>query len=162
MPKPPPASRPALWHNLGMPGERWYITGLIVSLLALSLVILGFRWSTLAARVPLAPAEVESSVQPQPAAASARAGSAPDGAQAHPSAEKQGKAAHSGRLDINQATAAQLEELPGIGPVLAARIVAWREAHGAFASVAALQRVAGIGAGKLKAIEELVYAGPAD
>jgi competence protein ComEA len=125
-------------------------------------VILGFRWSTLAARVPLAAAEVEPSVRPQSAGASEKANSEPNAAQAQPAAAKHGKAGQARCLDINQATAAQLEELPGIGPVLAARIVAWREAHGAFASVDGLRRVEGIGAGKLKAIEELVYAGPAD
>jgi len=145
-----------------MSGERWYITGLIVSLLALSLVILGFRWSTLAARVPLAPAEMELSVQPQPADASEVRASRPDSTHSHSSADKQGNTERTRRLDINQASAAELEALPGIGPVLAARIVAWREAHGNFASIDELRRVAGIGAGKLKAIEELVCVGPAD
>lgn len=49
------------------------------------------------------------------------------------------------RIDINSASAAQLEALPGIGPALAGRIVASREAEGPFASVSALQRVRGIG-----------------
>jgi competence protein ComEA len=48
-------------------------------------------------------------------------------------------------LDINTATAAQLEHLPGIGPALAARIVADRSKHGRFTSVDQLDRVEGIG-----------------
>lgn len=48
-------------------------------------------------------------------------------------------------IDLNTASAAQLEALPGIGPVLAERIVQWRAAHGRFADVAELKEVAGIG-----------------
>ncbi len=50
-----------------------------------------------------------------------------------------------GRININTAAAAQLEDLPGVGPVLADRIVAYREQHGQFASVAALESVTGLG-----------------
>lgn len=50
-----------------------------------------------------------------------------------------------GRLRINVATARELEELPGVGPVLAERIVAYREANGPFASTGDLRRVPGIG-----------------
>lgn len=47
---------------------------------------------------------------------------------------------------INRASAAELQALPRVGPVLAARIVAHREAHGPFRSSTDLQRVPGIGA----------------
>jgi competence protein ComEA len=50
-----------------------------------------------------------------------------------------------GRININSATASQLEDLPGVGPVLASRIVAYREHHGQFASVDALEAVTGVG-----------------
>ncbi len=50
-----------------------------------------------------------------------------------------------GRLDLNRASADELEELPGIGEVLAARIVSWREEHGPFTSVGQLRDVPGIG-----------------
>lgn len=46
---------------------------------------------------------------------------------------------------INRATAAELETLPGVGPVLALRIVAHRDAHGPFASLSDLERVRGLG-----------------
>lgn len=56
-----------------------------------------------------------------------------------------GAAPSAGRLDINRASAADLEALPGIGPALAARIVAHRAAHGPFTSVEDLLAVGGIG-----------------
>ncbi|WP_316667351.1 helix-hairpin-helix domain-containing protein [uncultured Propionibacterium sp.] len=48
-------------------------------------------------------------------------------------------------IDLNSAGSAQLEELPGIGPVLAERIVEWRTQHGRFNRVEELQEVNGIG-----------------
>ena len=61
-------------------------------------------------------------------------------------------------LDLNTASAQQLETLPGIGPELAARIVEDREANGPFASPEDIQRVAGIGAGKYEKIRGLIAA----
>jgi competence protein ComEA len=49
-------------------------------------------------------------------------------------------------LDVNSATATELERLPKVGPVLAQRIVAWRDSHGKFDSMEALRHVPGIGA----------------
>jgi competence protein ComEA len=51
-----------------------------------------------------------------------------------------------GPLAINKASARELQALPRVGPVLAARIVAWREANGPFRSMRDLRRVQGIGA----------------
>jgi len=48
-------------------------------------------------------------------------------------------------ISLNTADAAALEELPGVGPELAARIVAWRETNGPYTSVDDLLNVAGIG-----------------
>ena len=53
-----------------------------------------------------------------------------------------------GRLDLNLATVAELDALPGIGPVLAQRILDWRTEHGRFASVDQLREVPGIGESK--------------
>jgi competence protein ComEA len=59
-------------------------------------------------------------------------------------------------LNINRATASELEELPGIGPSLAQRIVAYREAHGAFADAHALRAVPGLGDALIQKILSLV------
>lgn len=48
-------------------------------------------------------------------------------------------------IDINRATAEELQQLPGIGPVLAGRIIAHRDRHGPFRSVEDLLAVTGIG-----------------
>ena len=61
-----------------------------------------------------------------------------------------------GPLDLNHATAQELTMLPGIGEVLAQRIVDYREAHGPFSSVEELIAVEGIGEGKLEKLRELV------
>lgn len=50
-----------------------------------------------------------------------------------------------GVLDLNTATVEQLQDLPGVGPVLAQRIVDWRTEHGRFSSVDELREVSGIG-----------------
>ncbi len=50
-----------------------------------------------------------------------------------------------GVVNLNTATLADLDGLPGVGPVLAERILAWREEHGRFSSVEELQEVPGIG-----------------
>jgi competence protein ComEA len=61
-------------------------------------------------------------------------------------------------IDLNRADATQLETLPGVGPVLAARIVEYRDAHGPFASVEDLLDVPGIGEAKLAALRDAVAA----
>jgi competence protein ComEA len=59
-------------------------------------------------------------------------------------------------VDVDRATAAELERLPRVGRVLAARIVADREARGAFGSVEALTRVTGVGPALAKRLAPLV------
>jgi competence protein ComEA len=61
-----------------------------------------------------------------------------------------------GPLDLNTATAEQLDALPGVGPVTAAAIVAWRTANGRFASVDQLSEVDGIGPARLERLRPLV------
>ena len=59
-------------------------------------------------------------------------------------------------IDLNSASAAQLESLPGIGPATAAAIVDDRDRHGPYAAVSDLERVPGIGPAKLAAIADRV------
>jgi competence protein ComEA len=61
-----------------------------------------------------------------------------------------------GPININTATSAQLEELPGIGPSLAGAIIAEREKRGGFKDVGELQDVRGIGELRYADIKELV------
>ena len=63
------------------------------------------------------------------------------------------------KVNINTATAGQLQTLPGIGPVLAKRIITHRSAHGPFGSVAELINVSGIGEKKLESIWNLITTG---
>lgn len=63
-----------------------------------------------------------------------------------------------GLVDLNAASALELQELPGIGPVLAERIVSHREANGPFESVDDVQEVAGIGPKTMESIRPLIAA----
>ena len=79
--------------------------------------------------------------QPQPARTLTPAGSAQKG---------------STPVNINTATAEELQTLPRIGPAMAQRIIAWREAHGGFRSVDELDAVPGIGPSMLENLRPLV------
>lgn len=59
-------------------------------------------------------------------------------------------------VNINTATAEELQTLPRIGPAMAQRIIAWREAHGGFRSVDELDAVPGIGPSMLENLRPLV------
>ena len=56
------------------------------------------------------------------------------------------------KVSINQAGKAELEKLPGIGPVLAERIIEYRQSNGLFQDIADIQKVTGIGEAKFKQI----------
>ncbi|WP_433782445.1 helix-hairpin-helix domain-containing protein [Actinomycetospora sp. CA-101289] len=74
-----------------------------------------------------------------PAAGGGRAGGAPGG-----------------RVDLNTATLEQLDQLPGVGPVTAQRILEWRAQNGRFGTVDQLQEVSGIGEARFATLRDLV------
>jgi len=110
------------------------------ALVVLALVALASGWDLAHRRTEPAPA-----LERVPVAAAART----DSAAAAPAS---GTATSGGLVDLNTASATQLDELPGIGPVLARRIVEHRAAHGAFRSPEELLAVRGIGARLLERI----------
>ena len=59
-------------------------------------------------------------------------------------------------IDLNTATVQDLDALPGVGPVTAAAIVAWRQSNGKFTSVDQLAEVEGIGPARLEKLRALV------
>jgi competence protein ComEA len=61
-----------------------------------------------------------------------------------------------GPVHLNSATLEQLDALPGVGPVTAERILAYRDEHGSFGSVDELDAVPGIGPARLEQLRELV------
>ena len=61
-----------------------------------------------------------------------------------------------GKVNLNRANLSELDGLPGVGPVLAARIIEWRSKNGNFKSVDELRRVSGIGDAKFNELKEVV------
>jgi competence protein ComEA len=86
----------------------------------------------------------------KPGTAPAPAGGAPAGASPSQGTSSAATAAEgaspaTGPIDLNTATVDQLDGLPGVGPVLAGRILAWRTEHNGFTSVDQLREVKGLG-----------------
>ncbi|BBZ51869.1 ComEA family DNA-binding protein [Mycobacterium heidelbergense] len=96
--------------------------------------------------------------QPTALGSSVASGSAPASGAPRPAGPGSGavKPKAAGALDLNTATAEQLDALPGVGPVTAAAIVAWRQANGKFTSVDQLADVDGIGPARLDKLRSLV------
>jgi competence protein ComEA len=79
-----------------------------------------------------------------------------DPAGAAPPDAATGGGAAGGKVNLNTATLAQLDSLPGVGPVLAQRILDHREKNGAFRTVSDLRQVDGIGDARYEQLKELV------
>jgi competence protein ComEA len=90
-----------------------------------------------------------------PAGHPAALGSSVGGAPAHPG-QPQTPARPAGPVDLNSASVGEFDALPGVGPVTAAAIVAWRTANGRFTSVDQLGEVDGIGPARLEKLRPLV------
>ena len=73
-----------------------------------------------------------------------------------PAAAVNSAGSSAGPVNLNTASAEQLDALPGVGPVLAQHIVEWRSAHGSFTSVDQLREVSGIGEAKFADLKPLV------
>ena len=71
-------------------------------------------------------------------------------------AEPQDGTVEAGRVNINTAGAAELDQLPGIGPVLAQRIVDWRTENGPFRTAEDLLKVEGIGPSTLENLQNCI------
>lgn len=87
---------------------------------------------------------------PPPAAGSAT------GATAGPAPAGGGVAGPGGKVNLNTATRAELETLPGVGPVLAQRIIDFREQRGGFRAISDLKQVTGIGDARYEDLKALV------
>ena len=61
-----------------------------------------------------------------------------------------------GPISLNTATAEQLDQLEGIGPTTAQKILDWRKEHGGFSSVEDLQQISGIGPKRFESLKEKV------
>lgn len=72
------------------------------------------------------------------------------------SGQSTGSPMSSSLISLNQASATQLEELPGVGPALAGRMIDWRTANGGFKSKEDLLNVAGIGDKLFASVKDLV------
>jgi competence protein ComEA len=96
--------------------------------------------------------------QPKVLGSSVSSGSAPVSGSAPAAGPAPGSTKPKGGevVDLNTATAEQLDTLPGVGPVTAAAILAWRQAHGRFTSVDQLADVDGIGPARLDKLRPLV------
>ena len=65
-----------------------------------------------------------------------------------------------GLIDINRGSAEELRRLPGIGPVLAERVVQYRRENGKFVTVHDMQQVKGIGVKRFAQLEPYIYVDP--
>jgi len=114
-----------------------------------SLTVVGSEAIPAAIEKPVAPSKPDL-VQAQASRKAAKPVLGP--AQAHAAAPPQKR----GPLDLNRASAEELESLPGIGSVIAQRVIEYRKAAGGFQTVEDLRQVKGIGAKKFDRVRPLL------
>ena len=119
-----------------------------------SVALLGAGWRTVRASTTPEPTPAERDALAGQIAAvdSVRAGSHRRGSKS----SKFGARDPADPLDVNHATAAELEALPRVGPALAERIVAHRDSAGPFTSLEALEQVRGVGPAMAKSLASRV------
>ncbi len=71
-----------------------------------------------------------------------------------------GSSTGTGLVNINTASAAELETLPRVGPSTAQRIIAYRQEHGPFSAIEDIQNVSGIGPATFEQLKDLITVGP--
>ncbi len=102
--------------------------------------------------IDLTPADAGSTVQSERQSELSRK----RGTESPATVEKSSTTVSTTKININQATAEELQELSGVGPTLAKRIVEYRELHGPFQSVDDLVQVKGIGPVTLSRLDALI------
>ncbi|WP_335982074.1 ComEA family DNA-binding protein [Streptomyces sp. CA2R106] len=157
-PSPPPKLTVDIAGKVAKPGLRRLPKGARVAdaLTAAGGPLPGTDTTALNLARPLADGEqILVGVTPPPSVGGASAG---DGSAGSPDGTGAvgGGGAPSAPLHLNTATEPQLDALPGVGPVTAQRIVAYRAQHGAFTSVQQLQQIPGIGPRKFATLQPLV------
>jgi competence protein ComEA len=141
----------------------WQSLAIKLSMLAVTIgVVYWIGWTVPSTLTRPAHSEVESDLEPNPGTppvanppgsvsfAPTLAGSS------HPQHPGGGVKLERAKLDLNRADVLELEELPGIGPVLAERIVDYRKSGRTFRTVEDLRKVKGIGQKKFERIRALV------